>query len=451
MKKILLILSVHFLFCSIIFSQAGWNTLYTSTNVYFQSNYFVDVNTGFAVGGKFLQRPIVMKTTNAGINWMEQITPQSDSSNIFYRWVFFTNANTGFIAAAHTTNQDYGRILRTSNGGSNWYNVPLEVSQHMTTVYFINSNTGYACGRQTMLKTTNAGISWVLQPTGYQYIFFAIQFPDDNTGYVVGNSGIILKTTNGGTNWFTSLLNAGQYLYGLYFADVNTGIAVGGNPNNTANRILRTTDAGITWSVIPYSNSQCLLWSVNFVNQSTGWIIGWCGQIIKTTNGGENWYKQGTFTNQLRTASFINANTGYIAGENNGVILKTTNGGEPVVNIEPVMNEIPVRYKLYQNYPNPFNPVTKIKFDIPAGEVSPEGLGLRVSIIVYNTLGKEMAVLLDALLDPGSHEVGWNATEYPSGVYFYKLTAGDASVPLTSAEREGSTRFTGTKKMILMK
>jgi photosystem II stability/assembly factor-like uncharacterized protein len=436
MKKNILILSVHLLLCNLVFAQAGWVSLYTSGTIYFQSSYFIDVNTGYAVGYKSGLLPIVMKTTNTGVNWVGQDTPQGDTASILYRWVFFTDANTGFVVAANYNNLDYGRIIRTTNGGINWYNINLPVNQHMTTIHFINSNTGYACGRQSILRTTDAGLNWILQETGYQYLFFAIQFPDINTGYVVGNSGIILKTTNGGTNWITSLSSAGQYLYGLSFADVNTGIAVGGNPNNSANRILKTTDAGTTWSIIPYTNSQCLLWSAKFVNSNTAWITGWCGQIIKTTNCWSTWQNQGSNTDHLRTASFLNVNTGYVVGEFNGVVLKTTNGGEPVVNIDPEINLIPVQYKLYQNNPNPFNPTTKIKFDIPASEVSPAGLGQRVRIIVYNTQGKEIAVLLDALLDPGSHETNWNAAEHPSGVYYYKID---------------TEHFSDTNKMILIK
>lgn len=91
-------------------------------------------------------------------------------------------------------------------------------------------------------------------------------------------------------------------------------------------------------------------------------------------------------------------------------------------------NEIPKVFKLYNNYPNPFNPVSKIKFDIPKAS--------DVKITIFNTLGQNIASLVDSHLVPGSYSVEWNATIYPSGVYFYKLTAGD---------------FTQTKKMVLIK
>ena len=91
-------------------------------------------------------------------------------------------------------------------------------------------------------------------------------------------------------------------------------------------------------------------------------------------------------------------------------------------------NEIPKVFKLYNNYPNPFNPVSKIKFDIPEAN--------DVKITIFNSLGQNIATLVDSHLVPGSYSVEWNATIYPSGVYFYKITAGD---------------FTQSKKMVLIK
>jgi len=81
-------------------------------------------------------------------------------------------------------------------------------------------------------------------------------------------------------------------------------------------------------------------------------------------------------------------------------------------------------FKLDQNYPNPFNPSTKIKFTIPsvvAGGAKPSQL---ITLKVFNVLGKEIATLINEELSTGEHEVTFNATEFPSGIYFYQLKAG---------------------------
>ena len=110
------------------------------------------------------------------------------------------------------------------------------------------------------------------------------------------------------------------------------------------------------------------------------------------------------------------------------------NYGSTVTGIQPVNNEVPDNFRLFQNYPNPFNPSTKIKFSIPATGNS----SLKVSTIlsVYDVLGKEVQVLLNERLQPGSYEVDFGADGLSSGIYFYKLTAAD---------------FSDMKKMILVK
>jgi type IX secretion system substrate protein len=94
-------------------------------------------------------------------------------------------------------------------------------------------------------------------------------------------------------------------------------------------------------------------------------------------------------------------------------------------------NRVPEVFHLYQNYPNPFNPATRIKFDIPAVETR-----LIASLRIFDLLGREVASLINENLKPGSYEVDWNASDYPSGVYFYELVSGE---------------YSAIKKMILIK
>lgn len=92
--------------------------------------------------------------------------------------------------------------------------------------------------------------------------------------------------------------------------------------------------------------------------------------------------------------------------------------GNPV-GIQNSSSEIPDQFYISQNYPNPFNPTTNLGFGI-------SDLGF-VSLKIYDIQGKEVAVLVNENLSPGSYEYEWNASGFPSGVYFYKLQAGDYS------------------------
>ncbi len=107
--------------------------------------------------------------------------------------------------------------------------------------------------------------------------------------------------------------------------------------------------------------------------------------------------------------------------------------GTSLTGIVQTNTEIPGSFLLEQNYPNPFNPETKIKFGIPDNL---NGKASNVKMVVYDLLGRVVSTLVDKELKPGNYEVNWNASDFTSGVYFYKLISND---------------FTETKKMVLMK
>jgi len=98
------------------------------------------------------------------------------------------------------------------------------------------------------------------------------------------------------------------------------------------------------------------------------------------------------------------------------------------IGISNISTEIPDDYCLYQNYPNPFNPSTKIKFDIPKSSY--------VKLTVFDMLGREVEVLINEKVQPGSYEYYWDAYKYTSGVYFYRLQ---------------SDGFVQVRKMLLIK
>lgn len=98
------------------------------------------------------------------------------------------------------------------------------------------------------------------------------------------------------------------------------------------------------------------------------------------------------------------------------------------IGIVPIGNIIPDGYNVSQNYPNPFNPVTNIKFSILKAAF--------VNIAVHDITGKEIAVLVNEQLSAGTYNTNWDAAKFSSGVYFYRIRAGN---------------FTEVKKMILVK
>ena len=109
--------------------------------------------------------------------------------------------------------------------------------------------------------------------------------------------------------------------------------------------------------------------------------------------------------------------------------LRVENGEVSITSVE-VINEIltPLTYELSHNYPNPFNPITTINYAVPRSG--------NVRLIIYNLIGQEVARLVDGNVIMGLHTIKWDASAFASGVYFYRLQAGD---------------FVQTKKMVLLK
>lgn len=119
--------------------------------------------------------------------------------------------------------------------------------------------------------------------------------------------------------------------------------------------------------------------------------------------------------------NFLAVNTKYywrVSGKNaigEGPFSTLWNFTTGVTSIEP--NSLPTVFEMYQNYPNPFNPTTNIKFDIPKAGF--------VSLKVYDVTGREVATLVNNVLEPSKYEVTWNGSQFASGVYFFRIVAGD--------------------------
>jgi photosystem II stability/assembly factor-like uncharacterized protein len=422
------------------------------------------------------------------------------NTNLVYTWQFmqtstisqimdivFKDTLTGW--ASHTAN---GATM-TTNGGINWTEIFFNDTNFTTLyngIFFLNQLTGWCVGGAVQIrKTTNGGLNWFKQTAPpVSGVLNKVHFFDENTGIVIGRKGInynsfMAKTTNGGNNWSEIVVStvSENELSGQHWFDFNTGWICG------KSILLKTTDGGQNFtnfysSIPPTSNGINALLCITFVNQQTGWIGGSNldkKNIYISTNGGLNWVFQNnpvtlnTYT-QINDMGFLSADSGWaIHGTPaTGAIMFTTNSGlnwiveegssnwfnclsiyqhrkawvgssagkvwytylTSLVGVKKISGNIPEKCALSQNYPNPFNPVTKVKFDIKklaAG--SQESV---VSLMVFDITGKEVATLVNELLQPGTYEVSFDGGNLPGGVYFYKLQAGN---------------YADVKKMILIK
>ena len=413
MKKNIFCVTILFLLINpVLWSQ--WfpqHSDFPLTSPYF-SLWAIDTNT--AIVGTIYYG---VRTSNGGTNWVYNLNPSGYIDDYY-----FINSTTGFMVDREGYPSG-SRLYKSTNAGLSWDTLPHLPVLSSYSLSFNDVNTGYASTLGAVYKTTNGGFSWVntyTELTNVQKIFFV----DANTGWGITDIGNVIKTTNGGGFWDITTVDPGNSLNNLFFINGNTGWIAGSNSS-----VYKSTNNG--WS--PWVDHQialptCELDAVYFANDMTGWVTGCNGSIHRTTDGGITWIQQTIgATTRLYRIQFVNALTGWAAGES-GVILHTTNGGVSPNGIQPIGNSIPKQISLSQNYPNPFNPATKIRFDIPKESLA--------KIEVYDVSGRTVDIIVNENLKAWTYQVDFNGNSLASGVYYYRLTAGD---------------FVETKKMILLK
>jgi photosystem II stability/assembly factor-like uncharacterized protein len=241
--------------------------------------------------------------------------------------VFFINDSIGYVCGGDRYFK--GDLLKTTDGGYTWHDQSTgEMTKALYRLDFISEDTGFSCGYDgKIFKTTDGGANWHFFQTDYYRPLRSIYMLDGQRGFACGGdgykSGYLLRSTDGGDDWLadTSL----EEYRDLVFFDESNGVVCG------YGLIMYTTDGGQTWT---YTNAkQDFFVAMDFVNEATGYAIGYTGSIWKTTDGGRSWERLRNanviFKPQwyLNCIAFINESVGYVAGEG-GCFLKTSDGGQ---------------------------------------------------------------------------------------------------------------------------
>lgn len=396
------------------FSQKGYSVTIAQLN----SVHCVSDNIYYAVGGINGYNPgVIIKTTNAGKYWFNQ---QSGVMSYLSKIRFLNESIGGAVSPRY--------IIHTTNGGNNWITQWCDSTKYIEDIYFLDVNTGFVTGRSgLLLKTSNSGINWVKFNLDSNLWYMRSFFVNQQTGFILGKNltGVqrptIYKTTNRGLNWIA--YNGQTFGNDLYFINENTGITVGRD-----GKIYRSTNGGTVWDTCnsPVTDE---LYSIAFINENTGYTVGPFSLILlKTTNAGISWINENanqSISAWIKSISGYNNNATFV-GEY-GMIKSTKPGGE--IGIKIINDLFPSSFSLSQNYPNPFNPTTSIRYQVESRKL--------MKLVVYDILGKEVAMLVNKKQSPGIYEVSWDGSEYPSGVYFYTLYADGERID--------------TKKMVLLK
>lgn len=416
--------------------------------------FFIDQNNGIIVG----DNGTILKTNTGGEITGSQWSVQSSSTSNDLRGVAFYDSTSAFAVGLN------GAILKSINSGISWQKNNIFTDTDFYDIYFTSNKIGFMLGYRSypegkFFTSIDEGVDWKLQSSFPEYKY-RMSFINEKNGLIAGSSGV-MKTTDGGKNWPFTISNPDYYIKDVTLLNENIGYAVG-------LKILFTSNGGLSWQVLDNSELKGnILNSIEFFNKDVGFAVGSGGLIIKTSDGFNTWIVQTSGTKvELNDINFTDSDNGIIVGDN-GNILTTTNGGsvwkKEIVSTGENLKRIAIKdsvvlcvgdegtiirysnwplssirdttetnllnyFILFQNYPNPFNPNTTIEYNILKQSY--------VTIKIYDLLGREIKTLLNEEKEAGNYEVQFNGSDIASGVYFYRLTAGE---------------FNQTKKLVLMK
>lgn len=422
MKKLIYIL---FLLAVTSLTNAQWvqmaNEMGTNTMAFRLVSNGTDIFAGTIGTG-------VWRSTNNGENW----TAVNDGIPIFVvgnlRGLTACGTN---IFAGFT---DYGGIYRSTNNGGSWVAVNNGLPDLRIMCLTSDGTNIFAGGSWSgVFLSTNNGASWNSVSNGLPSATIN-SIIISGTNIFVGTymNGVYRSTNNGGYWTYAGSGLPNQIINCL--ASSSTNIFAGTDTAGFGGVYISTNNGG-SWTQTSLNNANIYgltvsganLFAATGANLTAGRWNSAMGGVFLSTNNGVTWLdkSQGLNINNLLVAPILVANNYIFAGTNESVWRRSY---AEIIGIKNISSEIPSSYSLHQNYPNPFNPSTFIKFDVAKSSF--------VILKIYDALGREVAVIVNEDLKPGTYEADWNASNYPSGVYFYKL--------LTDG-------FSETKKMLLVK
>ena len=304
-------------------------------------------------------------------------------------------------------------IFCSNNNGVNW--VPIDSG-------FVNNNIQAITNFQNkIIASTNYEI-YVSTDTNYNWKSIssvgAECFTSIGNSIFAGAYGNVFISADSCKNW-ASVKNGLPSLFQVYSLtakeeNVYAGLGQG---------LYVSTDAGSNWNLI---NTNFLMVTALSVNGDRIFAGTWGMGVYISSDNGDNW----VWNSPLRGANIkvLASNNEFLfAGESNyGKLYRISLSY--LTSIRDISKNSPINFSLFQNYPNPFNPTTKIEYSIPKTSF--------VTLKVYDVLGREIATLVNEEKTIGKYNVEFNGINLSSGIYLYKIQAGN---------------YSSVKKMILMK
>jgi photosystem II stability/assembly factor-like uncharacterized protein len=349
-------------------------------------------------------------------------------------------------------------VYLSEDNGKTWKKTGFSKGDVRCLAYFKNDIYAGTWG-DGLYKSTDAGKTWSKIDNDISKAAVVGLTVNNKGELFIGTFDVgLYKSTDGGKT--VAKLNI-EYPYIWTLGKSDDGVIYAGTYGNG---LYSSADNGVTWGR-EFPVGANYIYAVRTKGEriyATSWESGVFTGVIKNTSGNSSlgkiaggstvdWYDMGL--SGYGVSSVLPAKNGnYVyVGTNSGEVYRADASITSVKSRKP----IPSQFKLSQNYPNPFgtaaqsgNPSTTIKYSIPTLETHPDQSGaspqittspqkaINITLKVYDILGREVATLVNRSQYPGNYSVQFNAGNLPSGIYFYRLKAGN---------------FTEVRKMVLLK
>ncbi|MCA0389109.1 MAG: T9SS type A sorting domain-containing protein [Bacteroidetes bacterium] len=359
----------------------------------------------------------LIKTLDGGLSWQTLVSP----TTMPIRGISFVDESVGYIAGGDFVGgpEGTGFLYRTTDGGQSWQsmlsNIPIinAVNTVGNLKIFVVGLKGFAA------SSPNGGLSWNLMNLNTQHWLYAIDFLNESIGYVSGgnvNTGMVWMTIDGGVSWLEYSLASAQWLYGIDV--IPTKVYTCGFKGKMLRATVGLVPVELTSFVADVSdqNEIVLSWITQTETNNLGFNIerdkgaGWEKIGFISGNGTSTSPHVYQFSDRgIRSADVTRLKYRLVQMDYDGQMKYSD-----VIEVNLPGTE---SFSLLQNYPNPFNPETSINFSIPVRS--------HVKMTLYDILGTKIAEIADREYGPGLHSLQFNATDLPSGIYFYEMKAGN--------------------------
>ena len=266
-----------------------------------------DPQVAIAVGSDGM----ILRTQDGGANWWRMYAgSNAELQDVTFNGVAVVAVGTG------------GTILRSPDGGVSWQLVFGGVSSQLKSVHFGDLTHGIIVGDSGVVLTTqDGGATWARQPSGVTEGFLDVRMSGPAAAVAVGANGLIARTDDGGRSWRRQASPTAQWLTGVWLTSPTTGTIVGLGGTG-----LYTTNGGATWLQGAMGASVGMS-DVFQVDAATAVAAGSSATILRTGDGGRTWQQvfQGSGW-AFEDVGFANPQVGWAVGSQ-GVVMRTTDGG----------------------------------------------------------------------------------------------------------------------------